>query len=165
MQNQYRFQVQMAWELDHRILSKVSSKESLLTYLVPVFTTIVVPMERQIRTLMFMFRQHTEAALFASDLKFHISSSTTEDIQSTFKFMKPEPIGGTKPDEALSILNMKLQSMVAQFKEVLNSHITQSQATDMSAEMNICVALYFTSYFHLKNISCRKFLQTFGNSD
>jgi hypothetical protein len=74
LQNEYAHQVLMQWELDKRIMSKVSSELQMFEYLHPVYSRIVLPMERKIRGLMFLFRQHTEAALFASDLKFHISA-------------------------------------------------------------------------------------------
>lgn len=156
----------MRWDLDDKIISKASSKELLLKYLEPVYTRIVQPMERQIRSLMFLFRQHTEAALFASDLKFHISCATTEDIQSSLKFAKGDPFSGAKPDEALTILNMKLTTMTRTFKGLLKSLIEElgSDSSDFTLETNVSVALYMASYFHVKNLSCRAFVESCGEN-
>jgi hypothetical protein len=68
------------WELSPQIISKASSPEAFHTYLPKVYSLIVVPMEKEIRSLMLMFRQHSESTLFASDLRFSISKSTTDDI-------------------------------------------------------------------------------------
>ena len=84
----------------------------------------------------------TESALFASDLRFHISSATTDDISSTFKYLKPDTLGGQKPDEALSILNMKLSAMVVKYRTVLRQLIDNALTTDVNAEVNLSVALY-----------------------
>ncbi len=73
MLNQYRFQVGKIWDLSPQIITKASSPEAFHIYLPKVYLKIVVPMEQEIRSLMFMFRQHSESALFASDLKFSIS--------------------------------------------------------------------------------------------
>ena len=132
----------LAWELDPRLLAKASSPQLLHGYLVPVFEQVVLPMERMIRNLMFIFRQLTESALFASDLRFHISSATTDDISSTFKYLKPDTLGGQKPDEALSILNMKLSAMVVKYRTVLRQLIDNALTTDVNAEVNLSVALY-----------------------
>lgn len=163
MQNQYSFQVLMRWELDDKILKKASSREHIVRYLGPVYSKVVQPMERQIRSLMFLFRQHSEAALFASDLKFHISAATTDDIQTSLKFAKGDPFSGAKPDEALAILNMKLTSLTRHFKTALKALI-QDQQEDMNAETNICVALYVASYFHFKNASCQAFIKSCGDN-
>lgn len=104
---------------------------------------------------MHLFRQHTESALFASDLKFHISSLTTDDITSSLKYLRPEPIGGAKPEESLQILNFKLDAMVSNYRLKLRELIDKASNSDVNAERNICLALYFVSYFHLKNQSCQ----------
>jgi hypothetical protein len=66
-------------------------------------------MEKQLRTLMFIFRQHSEAALFASDLKHSIALHTSDDTFANFKIHNAQPLGASaKPDEALNILNLKL---------------------------------------------------------
>lgn len=166
MHNQFTYQVLMRWTLDEKILNKASSKDLLISYLEPVYTKIVQPMERQIRSLMFLFRQHTEAALFASDLKFHISSATTEDIHTSLKFAKADALSGAKPDEALSILNMKLTAMQKTFKGKLRTLIDslQTEPMDLNIETNVCVALYLASYFHIKNPSCRAFAESCGDN-
>ena len=79
--------------------------------------------------------------------------------------MKSEPLGGTKPDEALSILNLKLSNMVEDFRLKLRELIANSSLEDLNAELNICVALYFCSYFHIKNASCRSFLAKLETKD
>jgi len=57
-------------------------------------------------------------------------------------------------------LNMKLHAMVDKFKGILTDFIKSSPESDIDAESNIVVALYFVSYFHPKNTSCREFLRT-----
>jgi hypothetical protein len=49
MLNQYRFQVSKIWELSPQIISKASSPDAFHTYLPIVYTSIVVPMEKEIR--------------------------------------------------------------------------------------------------------------------
>jgi hypothetical protein len=68
------------WELSPQIISKASSPEAFHCYLPKIYSQIIVPMEKEIRSLMLMFRQHSESTLFASDLRFSISKSTTDDI-------------------------------------------------------------------------------------
>lgn len=85
-----------------------------------MYLKIVAPMEKQIRSLMFVFRQHTESALFASDLRFEISGKNTEDIQSNI-LKSGGPL--CESDEALSILNMKLKVLVSKFKAKLQALI------------------------------------------
>ena len=84
----------LAWELDKGILAKITSYANFIGYLQPVYERIVRPMEWQIRELMFVFRQHSEAALFASDLSFHISGSSTDDIASAMRCMRPDNMSG-----------------------------------------------------------------------
>ncbi len=123
MLNQYRFQVSKLWELSPQILQKASSTDAFHSYLPIIYTSIVVPMEKDIRSLMLTFRQHSESTLFASDLRFSISKQTTDDIQSTFKFLKQDQNGGQKPDEVLEVLNQKLKKMVFKYSEVLKNLI------------------------------------------
>jgi hypothetical protein len=128
MTNQYKFQVCLAWELDPNIMKKVSSIPAFISYLSPVYEQIVKPMERQIRELMFIFRQHSEAALFASDLNFHISSASTDDIASAMRCARSENLSGQKPNQALVVLNMKLHAMVDKFKDLLEKYIARVRA-------------------------------------
>lgn len=163
MRNQFNTQRLMSWDLDSRILSKATTPEHMLVYADLAFTKIVLPLDRHIRTLMFMFRQHTEAALFASDLKFHISASTTEDVQSSVRLLKPDAISGAKPDEALTILNFKLSRMVQDFKRKVkvlleDLQVDDTYSYDFNIATNLAVAIYFASYFHLKNQACRRFI-------
>ena len=66
-----------------------------------------------------MFRQHTEAALFASDLKFSITSGTSDDFVSSLKYFS-QPKFGQAPEEALIILNVKLSQMLQKFRTKLS---------------------------------------------
>lgn len=84
-------------------------------------------MEKALRSIMFIFRQHSESALFASDLRFHISGLTTDDISSTFKYLKPSSFGGQKPEEALSILNMKLHVLIDEYRFKLEELINRAK--------------------------------------
>ena len=113
----------LSWELDSGIMSKVASTEAFISYLAPLLTRIVAPMERQIRELLFIFRQHTEAALFASDLHFHISGATTDDITNSLSYLKPDSLNGQKPQEALLVLNMRLHAMIDKFKALFQDFI------------------------------------------
>ena len=74
--------------------------------------------------------------------------------------MKAQPIGSTaRPDEALAILNMKLSSLVDKYRNIFYSMVTDGKAAgDMNAEVNIAVALYFCTYFHLQNLSCKRYI-------
>jgi hypothetical protein len=149
------------WELSPQIISKSSSPEAFHIYLPKVYSLIVVPMEKEIRSLMLTFRQHSESTLFASDLRFSISKSTTDDIQNTFKFLKQDQNGGQKPDEVLEVLNQKLKKMVNKYSDVLKYFIENQTSDDFSGKINVCVALYFASYYHIRNLSCRKYLSQF----
>jgi hypothetical protein len=65
--------------------------------------------------------------------------------------MRAQPLGScAKPDEALVILNMKLSSVVDKYRKVyLQMVASGKEAGDMNADVNIAVATYFCSYFHL----------------
>ena len=66
---------------------------------------------------MFLFRQHTEAALFASDLKHTIANHTTDDTLYGMRIIKGQPLGSSpKPDEALVILNLKLGQLLDKYR-------------------------------------------------
>lgn len=75
---------------------------------------------------MFTFRQHSEAALFASDLKFSISNNqSVDDVNSTFgRFLNANAaLGGNKPEETLVILNMKLSKIVSRYKQKMQAMV------------------------------------------
>jgi hypothetical protein len=84
------------------------------------------------------------------------------------RFAKPDAITGSKPEEALSILNMKLSTLVRSYKTKLRALIDEfahsSSNDDMTIDTNVAVALYFSSYFHARNLSCKEYLAKFGNN-
>lgn len=53
---------------------------------------------------------------------------------------------------------MNLKQVVSQFKQTLTTLIKDSEQVDLNASINIAVALYFVSYFHMQNHSCRQYL-------
>lgn len=78
--------------------------------------------------------------------------------------MKQDQNGGQKPDEVLEVLNQKLKKMVTKYSDLLKYFIENQTSDDFSGKINVCVALYFASYYHIKNLSCRKYLSQFINS-
>jgi len=44
--------VQLAWELDSKIIAKATSPALLNSYLLPVFNSIVIPMQKSLRSIM-----------------------------------------------------------------------------------------------------------------
>ena len=78
--------------------------------------------------------------------------------------MKQDQNGGQKPDEVLEVLNQKLKKMVTKYSDALKHFIENRTSDDFSGKINVCVALYFASYYHIKNLSCRKYLSQFIDS-
>ena len=78
--------------------------------------------------------------------------------------MKQDQNGGQKPDEVLEVLNQKLKKMVTKYSDALRLFIENRTSDDFSGKINVCVALYFASYYHIKNLSCRKYLSQFIDS-
>jgi len=56
--------------------------------------------------------------------------------------------------------------MLARYKEELRQLIEEANcdSSEFSGEINVCVALYFASYFQIKNLSCRKYLHQFRDA-
>lgn len=54
--------------------------------------------------------------------------------------------------------------MIHKYSDLLKSLIEYETSDDFSGKINVCVALYFASYYHIKNLSCRKYLSQFINS-
>lgn len=51
--------------------------------------------------------------------------------------------------------------MVARYSNELKNLIDNHTSDDFSGKINMSVALYFASYYHIKNVSCRKYLSQF----
>jgi len=66
--------------------------------------------------------------------------------------LKQDQNGGQKPDEVLEVLNQKLKNMVTKYSDALKYFIENQTSDDFSGKINVCVALYFASYYHIKNL-------------
>jgi len=54
---------------------------------------------------------------------------------------------------------MKLSSLVDKYRDVFLQMVNSGkEAGDINAEINIAVAIYFCTYFHLQNQSCKRYI-------
>lgn len=135
------------YKLDQRILSKITNPSKFHTYLPIVFQRIVKPMEQQLKSLMVVFKLSNEAAIFASDLKHRLFEDS----------MYRNEIG-VRPEDSLIILNQKLFGLIEKYQGILNEMIAESTEKDFKAQAHLSIAVYFASYFHQENESCKIYL-------
>jgi hypothetical protein len=64
---------------------------------------------------------------------------------------------------------MKLSQIVEKYREAYRELVVQGEARgDFNAEINVAVSIYFCTYFHLQNLSCKRYLSKLfksGNHD
>ena len=146
----YQTAIKFEYELDKRIVAQAQNPALMHSYLSGVNSSIVQPMIKKLKQLMMEFNFASEAEIFASDLRFKMFDSTSDNRYSCNIPLKNE--------ESMNRIKGKLDRLIQRFKSKFNDLAEthrQGQGErgikDADSEVNLAVAVYLATYLDVND--------------
>lgn len=140
LQLEWKASIKRDYQIDMKILKMAKNPDHMTRYLNICSTTIVEPMNRELKLIMRMFKIATESEIFCNDLSYKFLHC--DDDKNKFNTKRENDIDDSK-EHYYSFKKVIVDTFKEKFKFLIENHL----ARDPDAKLNLSVALYFATYY------------------